>query len=279
MESFFSLDYKEQVFPEENEDGLSDVQSFSFVLYSKDSLQNFKSTGYTASSRTAEVEMTEAPEPPPKYTADWILISGLAALVLLIILRQARSGLVSKIFPSAISYSQAQNLHTEQKKNPSMVFFFMGIISLSMLSIFIYQVIYFYYDGLSIHKYFYVVAIAGVLLVLRLLHRVISFMGSQIFRISTLSKEYQFNIAIFNGVTGIVFIPIVLSVAFSDYPEAMIYAGLASLSVLFPLRYLRIFQINFRNKHNFFYLFLYLCSLEIIPFLIGIRLFNNLIIN
>ncbi len=89
-------------------------------------------------------------------------------------------------------------------------------------------------------------------------------------------SEYIYTILLFNKVAGLIMFPLVLLVAFARQlnPIHLLYAGLFILSILLIYRILRLVQLGLSASGvSVLYLFLYLCTLEILPFIVIIKLF------
>ena len=93
---------------------------------------------------------------------------------------------------------------------------------------------------------------------------------SFIFKATKPTLEYLHNIYIYKKVLGILLLPMVILIAFS--PETIkdmtIYISLFLISLMFVSRIFRAYLLSIRIKFSIFYLFLYLCTIEILPLLI-----------
>jgi hypothetical protein len=89
-----------------------------------------------------------------------------------------------------------------------------------------------------------------------------------IFGTSESARKYQLNILIFNNMIGIVLVPVTL-IAFYWESAYMLIAGIIIVSLLMSYMVIRGFLTGQDNKsYSLFYLFLYLCTLEILPLLL-----------
>ncbi|HXC04378.1 MAG TPA: DUF4271 domain-containing protein [Bacteroidia bacterium] len=89
-------------------------------------------------------------------------------------------------------------------------------------------------------------------------------------------SEYIYTILLFNKVAGLIMFPLVLLVAFARQlnPIHLLYMGIGILSILLAYRLLRLIQSGLTTGGvSVLYLFLYLCTLEILPFVVIIKLF------
>lgn len=90
------------------------------------------------------------------------------------------------------------------------------------------------------------------------------------------SNDYSIMIFLFCNTLGMFLLPVVICLAFvrDVSPLVFIYTGLGIFALFLCIRLLKGIIIGFNSvRVSKFYLFLYLCTLEILPFVIGIKLF------
>jgi hypothetical protein len=105
---------------------------------------------------------------------------------------------------------------------------------------------------------------------------VIRFTGF-IFKTGKEAAEYISVMFIFLNLLGLFMLPVVICLSFVRQadPRIFIYTGYIIIGSFLCLRLLKGLVIGFgSNRVSKFYLFLYLCTLEIIPFIILIKLFT-----
>ncbi|HEY0030730.1 MAG TPA: DUF4271 domain-containing protein [Bacteroidia bacterium] len=88
--------------------------------------------------------------------------------------------------------------------------------------------------------------------------------------------DYAMAIFLFCNILGLFLLPVVICMAFVKgvAPLVFVYSGLGIFGFLLCVRLLRGLIIGFNSiRVSKFYLFLYLCTLEILPFVIMIKLF------
>jgi hypothetical protein len=81
---------------------------------------------------------------------------------------------------------------------------------------------------------------------------------------------------VFINLLGLIMLPVVICLEFVKHvnPVVFIYTGLFLIIGFLCMRLLRGIVIGMRsNRVSKFYLFLYLCTLEIVPFVILVKLF------
>ena len=102
----------------------------------------------------------------------------------------------------------------------------------------------------------------------------LNFMGF-ILKTERTVKEYFYNILLINNFIGILLVPIILAVAY--FPQFdkinLIKVGIFLYLAAFGYRVVRGMLIGVAvSGYSFFHIFLYFCSLEILPFLIIMKL-------
>ncbi len=104
---------------------------------------------------------------------------------------------------------------------------------------------------------------------------VISFLG-YILKADQQVKEYFFNIFLINNFIGLLFLPLVIIMAYlpGAPPETIIKTGVGLFFASMIYRALRGVVIGSGNiNFSLYHLFLYLCTLEILPLVVLIKLF------
>ncbi len=156
------------------------------------------------------------------------------------------------------------------------------VIYFISISLFVFQATHYYlnlkqFGYYSVFTFFIILAIIIALYILKLLAT--KFIGF-VFKNNIANHIYLLNGFIFNIITGILLLPLLLFMIYSKGVTASFATNLsiAIVLALAALRYLRniIIGVSF-SKFSIFYLFLYLCTLEILPILIIIKVIIGLI--
>jgi hypothetical protein len=121
---------------------------------------------------------------------------------------------------------------------------------------------------LNVHGIILFLGIFVILIILSLLKTAtVTFIGN-VFKTAKSAHDYLINNLIFNIVTGLLLFPAVIFCIYIDNPVYLWIAGLI-VAILLIYRFIRSFMIGLSNtRYSIFYLFLYLCTLEILPLLI-----------
>jgi hypothetical protein len=101
----------------------------------------------------------------------------------------------------------------------------------------------------------------------------VSFTGS-LFGVDHFASEFILTNVIFNIVTGLIIFPLVFSWFYTGEPT-LLYMVAGLFVVIYSYRFLRLFFVGLKvQSFSVVYLFLYLCTLEILPVLVLAKLFN-----
>lgn len=102
---------------------------------------------------------------------------------------------------------------------------------------------------------------------------ILKILGS-VFNVSNEIGDYITNVFVFNEILGIVFLPLLVIIAFNQFFDIYIIDLAIIIFILFYIyRLLRGMMIGTKNlKFSKFYLFLYLCTLEILPLIVIIKM-------
>jgi len=137
--------------------------------------------------------------------------------------------------------------------------------------------------GFVKYSFWYVALVACIALICIYLFKLLftQFLG-WIYNKSTAATAYNFIVFIINKILGIVFIPILFLIAFSN--KLMAHQVIeVSLAIIAILLFFRLF-ITYKSvsnilKINAFHFFLYFCCVEILPLLIMFKFLNHYISN
>lgn len=102
----------------------------------------------------------------------------------------------------------------------------------------------------------------------------IRFLGF-VFNTKTTTREYLLNILIFSLITGIILVPLLVVINYTQSPIVLVFT-FCIIALLFLYRLVKGFFIGVTlTKFSYLFLFVYLCTLEILPLLVIIKLLLN----
>ncbi len=202
--------------------------------------------------------------------------------ILFVIVKVYSPRKLNQMFTAFIKPSAMNQLLREEYAFTNRSSLLLLILSLLVLPLFAYQAcdylshstfLYQFSKARSIHTYLYaLVFLLGTYLVKI---GTIRFLATT-FSMKPAGSEYVYTVLLFGKVAGLIMFPLVLLIAFARQLNTgyAIYTGLFILAMLLIYRLLRLVQIGISTaKMPFIYLFLYLCTLELLPFIVFIKLF------
>ncbi len=148
----------------------------------------------------------------------------------------------------------------------------------SSLALLLYKLAIIYSPGLliNVHGFFLFLGIFAIFIVLSLIKAVVVTFIGNVFKTTRSAHDYLVNNMIFNIVTGLLLFPAVIFCIYIDEPVYLWIAGFIVV-ILLVYRFIRSFMIGLSNtRYSIFYLFLYLCTLEILPLLLLLKTVQQL---
>ena len=199
----------------------------------------------------------------------------LFTLLLLAIVINVQRNVISKIVKSITNENVLKLLKREENNGLSGHYIMLYVIFFINFTCFIYLMAKYYkgFDGFNNWLVIY-----GTVTVTYLLRHIsMAFIGN-IFNISKDSSLYSFTIMSFNIFLGLVLIPVNLVVAFSpvEISSAALQVGIGLIIILLLIRSARGLLVGARFiGENLFQFFIYLCTFEIAPILILLKILGE----
>lgn len=121
----------------------------------------------------------------------------------------------------------------------------------------------------------------AIILVLYFLKKLLFYWVAHIFDRISYAEECVFTVYVYNRALGICLYPVVIALAFVD-PEIisttlLLKIGYIVCAIFYLLRIFREIQISLKNKISFFYIFLYLCTLEFLPLMLLVKVLKSIV--
>jgi len=213
-------------------------------------------------------------------TSDWVLLVMVVIVLLFIWIRVFYNKFFSYLANALISYQLSAKMFREKNVLLKRVSFVLDVIYLMVLAIFLYKS--FTFLGLSparMTSYNLFLLFLNILIVYTLARSFSLRLFTYLFRSESVIAEYVHNNFIINKSMGIVLFPLVICICYM--PESLggilFVTGLLLLATGNIFKIIRGYQIIIRKDVLLFYLILYLCTLEILPLLLGYKVFMSLL--
>ncbi|MDR1666268.1 MAG: DUF4271 domain-containing protein [Bacteroidales bacterium] len=181
------------------------------------------------------------------------------------------------IIRASLSYYWSKRIQAEKKERDRQAIFYANLFSFLVTGV-VFSFLFFETGvGLSFRMYGFTVLLFTLFFILLLfLNIAVWQVFGNIFLIQPVVKEYIHNLYLCNAMQGIVIFPMVACIPFINNNIAFIFAIVGVLFLIYFFRFFRFFQIIRTKKAPVFYFILYLCTLEILPFIILIKAFMSI---
>jgi len=209
------------------------------------------------------------------FSGDWITVLFMLVLVLITILKYSFNERFTKLF--SLLYSE--KYYTDYIKTNPLLFnnfhlYFFFIINFN-ISIFIYFVLK-TYSPINIENDFQFYTLVLLMLILYILLRYL--LGALLgFVLDIYSDQKYFTFLKISNLSliSLLLFPLLILINYSVgvFHKFLIGFGLVVVLILFLIRYYILVKNEKLNFNNLFYLFLYLCALELSPIIVIYKLF------
>jgi Domain of unknown function (DUF4271) len=233
---------------------------------------------YTTSLFQNHTLTTSSPKSDIHYTKYDYGIAALLffAFVLFVWLYTANGKRLNQMIKAFYLNRYANQLAREEFSLGNRVSIFLFTLFVITSSLFISQIGYYFGFFVGGNRLLLFIAIAVAILIAYGLKIMSSNLLGFIFKSQKESSEYATAIFLFCNTLGLFLLPVVVSIAFVRQitPLTFIYLGSFIFASFLAIRLLRGIIIGFNSvRVSKFYLFVYLCTLEIVPFVILVKLF------
>lgn len=221
----------------------------------------------TKSKRLTDIESSES-------NAFLFFLNLLSALLLAIVIN-TQKGAIKKITNAITNENVLKLIQREEKKGISGYHLLLYISFFINAGIFVYLIAFNFYNARGWMSFQWI--FLGILGIYLCRHIFLLIIG-KVFPFKKDSQLYGFTIQTFNIFLGIILIPFNLIIAFGPEKTAvpLIYMGLIIIGILALLRTFRGFLIaSSYIQGNLFHFLLYLCTFEILPILLLIKIVGN----
>ena len=216
---------------------------------------------------TAPPDLMLQPVIAMEFTNDWVFWLLLAGFAILTTTRYYHEKRLKLLGSAIFKRSTAVQLIRESPVYAHRSFFPLLSIFIISMTLFIYQAVEVFSPGSSdgIKTFFLFAEFLGIYIGYSLLKIFSIWLISITFKNPETAREYIQNILIYNLVLGILLLPLLLLIIYT-YHELFIYLAAGIAILIMCLRFIRGIAIGLSDpKFSLFHLFLYLCTLEILP--------------
>ncbi len=220
----------------------------------------------------------KAPKPIIHYTHyDYLIASVLLLMYILFVMLYIKNRKrLNQVIKAFYINRFASQLAREEVSVVNRVSVLLSVIFLFSITLFIRQIMEYYCWFSEVNEMLLFLSIlASVIMVYAVKFITIKFLGF-VFKTAKETDEYALTVLLYINSLGLFLLPIVVCIAFAQNVsiEIFIKIGLYLLALFLFTRMVRGLIIGLNSvRVSKFYLFLYLCSLEILPLIVMIKIF------
>jgi len=204
---------------------------------------------------------------------DWFIIPFIISTGLLAFVKFNYNDYIKLVLFSSINNQASNIIYKENKNNKPKSSYILIIVFLISGSMFILQLFQKFAPAFTTKYFWFIIPVFLILFANFIIFSKISnYISGKIFLQSEISSEYNHNITIFIQTLGITLLPITILISYTKAANLFIYIGIIIFAIIYLLKIIRLFKININKQLNILYMFLYLCTLEIIPILYFIKI-------
>lgn len=208
--------------------------------------------------------------PVANHNTDWLTILLLLALILFASVRNSYSKYLGHLLHSVINYSTGFRMFQEKNSSVLQGAFRLEIYFYLTASVFVFQLIQFFQIKTTFSNLVLFLFCFGAVLAYYFIKKMFYLLFGMVMEGTGETSEFLFNMDNFNRVTGLFLFPIITVVAFYPFenPDIPVFTGIFIITVMYLMLLYRGSKILLKKQFSIFYLFLYLCTLEILPLLL-----------
>lgn len=212
----------------------------------------------------------------PTPVAPWELVLLALAVLLTGTTRRYYTGRFQNVLRASIQRRIGYQVIREEKlySHPGQVL--LMVTSMIVLSLFTYKVIEYFNSDMLVSGFPLYLGIFLSIITLTTI-RVLAFTATgQLFGIDKEVEEYVFNLSVFNVLSAFLLLPIILlMLAFPGWMHLLFLLAGIGFAGITLWRLARALKISVSGRYQFYYIILYLCTLEILPLVVIIKLLVN----
>jgi hypothetical protein len=214
-----------------------------------------------------------------QITPDWILYISLLYLISLAWMKLIYSKFFTHIFKSAVNYQLSLILYNEPGIMKKRIFLYLNISYFLVAGLFFYLIAgYFDLSIPGIEGIKFLFAIILFMMAYSLFRIFLMKTTGGLFNTQGLFSEAIFHILLFNKIAAILLAPFLLLIAYTKgiFLDISVYTGLTLFTIIAFARFYHALIFISKSVLSLFYFILYLCTLEILPVLVILKLIFSL---
>ena len=208
---------------------------------------------------------------------DWVIYAVLFSFLGIALLRMAYSRFLQPVLAAVVSHKETINLYNNRNSITQNTFLIMHFLFAINGGLFLYLTGY-HFDILPEigHFYTFLLLAAGIFLIYQIKFLILYLLGFFFDQVKAFS-EYIHTISLYNKFLGILLLPVLAGMVLMNeqFTGIFIYTGAAVIAMSYIVRVIKGAGIILEKGFSVFYMFLYLCALEILPLLVVYKLLKS----
>ena len=187
------------------------------------------------------------------------------------------------LFKNVFNYNFAQKEFHKSKEHSHLVTLIMQCLFSFVSGMFIFFALKhtFNWNHTDVQELTRVGMLGIVILILYFLKKIVYLLVADIFARRELARECIFNVYLINRALGVCLFPIVVALAFVKptviSTGTLLTIGYIVACAFYVYRIFREFQVCMKNRVSLIYIFLYFCTLEILPIMLLVKIIVSVI--
>lgn len=205
---------------------------------------------------------------------DWILLISLIVLVIFAWINVIYSRFIRTILVSAFNFQLSLRFYGEPNQVQKRISRLFDLIYFITTGLYLYMVYnYFNLNWVDIQGFKLFLVFTGILISFSLLRVMLYEIAGWLFDQLKVFNEAIFHNFLYNKFTGIVMVPFILAIAYTNniFLDIIVYTSLTVFISINILRLARGILFSVKKVFSIFYFILYLCTLEILPVLVIVK--------
>lgn len=205
---------------------------------------------------------------------NWTLFIGFFSIVILLGLKSYYRKFVTQVINTMVNFQLADKLLREKNIIVRRAFFMLNLNFLLILSLFIMLLMEHLNANFTEKQFINYLIILGIITGILLIRLILYYIIAFIFEwIPAINQQIHSGYLI-NKNIGLILLPIVFAAIYTtpSVSKILLFIGLVIFLIASVFKLVRSFQIILRNGILLFYAFLYLCTLELLPWVLSSKL-------
>lgn len=229
-----------------------------------------------STKKEEQIEKFFEPSLKVNSVESWQIIILVVAVVLVGIVKAFSNNRYRLGLKALINFSVAQEITREEQVLFHRSNIFMSLVHVLTFSLFTYQIKTLWLtienEQTALYSFFLIVlAVLSIYFIKYSFVKLLLF----VFNEKVIGSQYIFNVTLYNNLLGTLLIPILCVSYFTHFPfyNLFVFIVLPMLLIIFLLRAIRLVEIGKFAGVLYVYIFLYICTLEILPLVVLYKIF------